>query len=362
MGVTIKDIAKKTGLSITTISLVLNKKESRIPENTRHIIESAAQELKYSPNHAAVSLSTRKSDLIGLVIPRGTFYFFADLVSSMESACRNAGYSLSISLPEDDDGSFLEAIEEMLRRGADGVIVDPSGLSEDFYHAYRELVLQSEAPVCSLSGREMSAGIETALHTENADGLLPNSIVPDHRHGGYIAACHLLELGHQRIGLLAGPRESAADMLQGIEDALEEFNLGQDALSAIFGANSAAFGREGLDKLAASANGGGRISAIIAGSDSIASGILRRAAELGISVPGRLSVTGYGNSSTGAELSVPLTSVSIHCDRIARKAVNLIRKLNRETPAAEAELVPPSLIVRESTAACFLFKGRMDGM
>jgi LacI family transcriptional regulator len=339
MGVTIKDIAKKTGLSITTISLVLNKKESRISEKTRQIIENAAQEMNYSPNQAAVSLSTKKSNLIALVAPRSAFYFFADLVSSVERACRNAGYGLSISLPEGDKDSCIEAIQEMLRRGVDGIIFDPSNLSNDFYQAYMDMILKSETSIISLAG--------SGAH------LLSNSVIPDHKQGGYLAASHLLALGHRKIGFIAGPGEchAVSDLLRGIEEALEEFHLDPDDLPVLFGANSAAFGYENISALLKAGDESRGLTGIIAGSDSIAAGVLRRAFESGILVPKQLSVIGYGNSSLSVEYQVSLTTVSIHYDRIARKAVNLIKKLNQNGPAVTPELVSPSLIIRGSTAA-----------
>jgi len=349
MGVTIKDVAKKTGLSITTISLVLNKKESRIPEKTRQIIENAVHELHYAPNQAAVSLSTKKTNLIALVIPRKTFYFFADLVSSVESSCRNAGYGLNISLPEGDEISCMEAIRETLRRGTDGIIFDPSAFNDDFYAAYMDLVLKSEIPICSLAG----AGAH----------LLPNSIIPDHRQGGYLAASHLLGLGHTKIGFLAGPAENhiVQDLLRGIEEAFEEYRPASGASSnpaagdpaafgpcVVFGKDTAVFENEGLETLLKTRPA---ITGIIAGSDSIARGILCRAQELGITIPERLSVIGYGNSLPRADCPPHLSTVSVHYDRIARKAVNLIKKHNQGGPAMTAELVSPSLILRGSTLA-----------
>ena len=342
MGVTIKDIAKKTGLSITTISLVLNKRESRISEKTRQIIESAAQELRYTPNQAAVSLSTKKTNMVALAIPRGSFLYPADMVASVEKACRNAGYSLCLFLPEGDGDSCMEALQEIIRRDADGIIFDPSCLSRDFFQIYMDTVARSDSPVCSLSG----AGAH----------LLPNSIVPDHRQGGFLAASHLLDLGHRRIAVMAGPKEHtvAADFLRGVADALEQRGLDPQSLPVLSGAAAALAGYEGLDALL---KPGGESPAeaaptgIIAGSDAIAGGILRRAHERGITVPEQLSITGYGNSSPGAELYVPLTTVSIHCDRIARKAVNLIKKLNQNGPPLTPELIAPSLVTRQSTRA-----------
>jgi LacI family transcriptional regulator len=342
MGVTIKDIAKKTGLSITTISLVLNKRESRISEKTRQIIENAAQELRYTPNQAAVSLSTKKTNMVALAIPRGSFLYPADMVASVEKACRNAAYSLCLFLPEGDGDSCMEALQEILRRDADGIIFDPSCLSRDFFQTYMDMVSRSDSPICSLAG----AGAH----------LLPNSIIPDHRQGGCLAASHLLELGHRRIGVIAGPKENTitAGFLRGLEDALEQWRLDPQSPPVLFGANTALAGYEGLDALLKSggeSREGAALTGIIAGSDAIAGGILRRAHELGIKVPEQLSVTGYGNSSPSAELYVPLTTVSIHYDRIARKAVNLIKKLNQSGPALTPELIAPSLVTRQSTTA-----------
>jgi LacI family transcriptional regulator len=341
MGVTIKDVAKKTGLSITTISLVLNKKENRIPEKTRQLVETAVQELNYAPNQAAISLSTKKTNLFVLIIPRKTFYPLTDMVSSIESSCRNAGFGLNISLPEGDDASCLEAIREALRRGTDGIIVDPSVFSGDSYATYLDLVLKSEIPICSLAG----AGAH----------LLPNSIVPDHRQGGYLAASHLLDLGHTGIGFAAGPRENyvVLDLLQGIEGAFEEHRTGSGAFSegalfAAFGENTAASGYEGLETLL-NERSKEALTGIIASSANIAAGILRRADELRITVPGQLSVICYGNCPPADEYLPPLSTVSIHYDRMARKAVNLIKKLNQGGLALTPELIPPSLILRGST-------------
>jgi LacI family transcriptional regulator len=333
MGVTIKDVAKKTGLSITTISLVLNKRESRIPERTRQIIESAAQELNYSPNQAAISLSTKKTNVIALVIPKGGYYNLADLVSSIASACHNAGYSLSISLPERDGDSCFEAIQEMLRRGADGIIFDSSNVDEAFYHQYMELTLKAEIPISALAG--------VGAH------LFSNSVIPAHRQGGYLAASHLIGLGHTRIGLISGPRETytASDMFFGIEEALEKFHLEPGTIPASFGVNAAVSGYDGLTAMLEQGCTG-----IIAGSDAIASGILRRAYEMGINIPQQLSLVGYGNNPQSSEFHIPLTTVFLYYDRIARKAVNLIKKLRRGSSAFTPELVPPSLIIRGSTA------------
>jgi LacI family transcriptional regulator len=238
-----------------------------------------------------------------------------------------------VAFPEGDGDSCLEAVHEMLRRGSDGIIFDSSIFSEAFYRDYTDLVLSADTPISSLAG----AGAH----------LLPNSIVPDNRRGGYIAAFHLLELGHRRIGFIGGPRESytAGDLFIGIEEALEEAkDQGSAAIPVFDGGNNTAAGHDALESLL-----GQGVTGIIAGSGIIASGVLRRAFELGIRIPEQLSLVAYGNCSLSQDLHVPLTVVSIHYDRIARKAVKLIKKLGEKSPPLTPELLLPSLIIREST-------------
>jgi LacI family transcriptional regulator len=333
MGVTIKDIAEKTGLSITTISLVLNKKDSRISERTRQIVENTAQELHYSPNHAALSLATKKTNIIGLILPGGAYYRPDDMIRSFDKACRNAGYSLLFSLPGEDDEGCLEAAGSLLRRGVDGIIFDGSNIQDVFLDAYRILALNADAPVVSLMGPL----------AEN----LPNTITLDHRLGAELALSHLMDLGHTRIGCVLGPRGTSAarELFAGIESALQKAGREGAALPVLYAAHSASSGYGSLEVLLRQG-----ISGIFAGSDIIASGIFRRAYELNIPIPEKLSVIGYGNNSFAADLFVPLSSVAVHFDRIARKAVHAVKMHDAGEKQNGPDQIQPSLILRSSTA------------
>jgi DNA-binding LacI/PurR family transcriptional regulator len=115
---------------------------------------------------------------------------------------------------------------------------------------------------------------------------------------------------------------------------------------ALFLSNTTEAGYEGLSSLLEK-----DVTAEIAGSDLIAAGILRRAYELRLTVPEQLSVTGYGNSSFTAHLHVPLTNISLHFDRIARKIVHMIKNSNQQEAENEPAIIQPSLIIRKSTCA-----------
>lgn len=327
MGVTIKDVARRTGLSVTTVSLVLNKKESRISERTRQLVETAAQELNYTPNQTAVSLATKRTRVIGLLLPETGYYYYADLIHSVESACRNAGYFLTLSIAGLDEEQMVEQMVSLVHHQIDGLILDPSSLEEDA-DSCLEVLEQLKLPV-------------VLLGCVNAR-LLPNSIVPAHRQGGYLAASHLLELGHRQVGCACGPLSctAAADFLRGYREALEEYGLAFREELVQEGAYSLELGAAALGELRRQG-----VTAIAAGSDLIAWGICRAARRMGLSIPEDLSVTGYGDTAVSAGMEVPLTSVSVHFDRIARKAVNLIRHREGLSP----ETITPTLICREST-------------
>jgi LacI family transcriptional regulator len=330
MGVTIKDIATKTGRSITTVSLVLNKKESRISEKTKQIIENTAQELHYSPNQAAISLATKKTNTIGLIIPERSYYQPSDILFPFERVCRNSGYSLIFSLAEGDEDACIETVQAMLRRGIDGIVFDGSNFSEAFAGPYRDLVLESEVPIVSLAA---------------AEGL-PNSILPDHREGAYLAISHLLDLKHSRIGCILGSQDTriVSEIIQGLAKALEEFNLDADSMPVLFTSGSAASGYRESETLLQQG-----ITGIFAGSDVIASGLFRRCYESGVAIPDKLSVVGYGNGAFAGDFYVPLTTVSVHFDRIARKAIHLIKRIGQEEKSLDPEYIHPSLVVRAST-------------
>lgn len=333
MGVTIKDIAKKTGLSITTVSLVLNKRESRISEKTKQMVKDTAQALHYSPNQAAISLATKRTNAVGLIIPEGSYYRPDNMMVSFERACRNAGYALSFSFPEQEDVACMEAAETMLGRGVDGIIFDGSGASEDFFKSYRDLIMRADIPFVTLTGSETD--------------YVPDSIMPDHRLGVYLAISHLLKLGHSGIGCIFGPRDSGivSDMLRGCTEALWEFNKDAGSLPALFSPYGSESGYRGLETLLER-----RVTAVFAASDIIATGIFRRSYELGIAIPEKLSVIGYGNHAFAADNYVPLSTIQFHFDRIARKAIYLIKRPRQKEPAAGPEFVQPSLIIRSSTA------------
>ncbi|WHH59084.1 LacI family DNA-binding transcriptional regulator [Petroclostridium sp. X23] len=333
MGVTIKDVAKKAGISTTTVSLVLNNKSNaRISEKTRQLVTNAAMELNYIPNQMAVGLATKKTQTIGLLLPDVNSYHFTSLIHSIEAACKKTNYFLMIGTISSGSENELTYITNFINRGVDGIIFDPSLCSKEFSQKYVNSIASLNVPVISLGPVNAS--------------LLPNSIVPDYRQGGYIAATHLLEMGHRRIGffITCADFNAVSAISDGYQDALDEWDIPYDSNLVFEGTLHSDSGYQCLDKLLNQ-----NITAIFSSSDIAAYGIYRYAREHKIRIPDDLSVVGFSDITLSAALDVPLTSVSFHMDRIARKSVNLLRKVSESKEQLIPEIIPPNLILRSST-------------
>ncbi|MCT1901884.1 LacI family DNA-binding transcriptional regulator [Oceanobacillus sojae] len=333
MGVTIKDVAKKAGISPTTVSLVLNNKSNaRISEKTRQLVTNAASELNYIPNSAAVSLVTQKTRTIGLLLPDDNSYHFASLIHSIEKACKKAGYFLmigSVGLEVEDE---LNYIINFINRGMAGIIFDPSLYPKKLSQKYYELIAAKDIPIIPLGSINSN--------------IVANSILPDFRQGGYLAASHLIELGHKRIGFFTtGSQFNASSAIaDGFKSALEEWDISFDIDLVYEGMMDTDSGYKCLEKLMKQ-----NITAIFSSSDIAAYGMYRYAREHHIHIPTDLSIVGFSNMTVSDSLDVPLTSVSFHIDRIARKSVNLLKKISEDKEQALPEIITPDLILREST-------------
>lgn len=154
MNYTMKDVAQRAHVSVSSVSLVLNNKPSRIPRETKERIKKIAKELNYKPNSAAVLLSKQVSYNIGLIVPDITNPFFALLTRAIDERLRASGYS---ALFADSDNSFkreVEIINDMISHGVDGILLVPS--NEFFYQAsnkLQKLINGFDKPLILLNGK-----------------------------------------------------------------------------------------------------------------------------------------------------------------------------------------------------------------
>lgn len=214
MRATIRDVAKKAGYSISTVSLVLNNKNVSIPQSTRDKVLAAVKALDYRPNQLAVSMVTKKTNVIGLIIPDNSNMFFADLSKAIEVAAHKAGYNLIYGNSSNDSGHDIEYMRMFTDRQVDGIIFAKSAsiCAEDDIRAM-QFIRESKIPFVS---------VDRELRGNNI-----RSVLLDNRRGGYLATRHLLELGHRKIGCVTGPLDlmSSHERLEGYRDALDEYGV-----------------------------------------------------------------------------------------------------------------------------------------
>lgn len=334
MGVTIKDVAKKCGMSITTVSLVLNNKNSRISEKTKQIIMETAQKLNYVPNRMAVGLATKKAFTIGLLTSETKGNYYLSLVQAAESACKNAGFFLMLYNISFQSEETLKDTIQFVVQNVDGVIFDPSFCSIEYSKKLLQLLINSNIPVITLS--------------LVASQLIENSITIDRKQCSYIAASHLFKLNHKKVGCFF-PEMSlniSAPLKEGYFDAADEFKITCIENMIL----------ESNDSLEEIENGfkyfiENKVTGIICLSSFTAATIYKLAHEKGISIPKDLSIISLEDSPFLQCFETPISALSLHTDRVVRKAVNLIRKIVKEeiNMSFTPELIQPFFFDRKST-------------
>ena len=336
MRATLKDIAEATGYSISSVSLVLNDRPNRISAGSREKILQAAKRLDYHPNQAAVSLITRRSNIIGLIVPDITNMFFAQVAKGAETRSSELGYSLVLCNTNDEPEKDLEYLGVLLDRGADGILLVSS---------YQPGIERKP-----LDGKKLLSEKPVVLVDRNADRLADSGrysgVFSDNELGAYLATKHLLSLGHKKIGCITGPMAAASskNRLFGYIRALQEAELPFD--------NSLV--REGNYRIDTGFEFGSQLidagaSAIFAFNDMMAYGVYRAAGEKGVSIPDDLSVIGYDDLPFSEIAEPPLTSVRQGAYNIGVEAVNaIVRQIDAPQKKPEMLTLRPELIVRKS--------------
>ncbi|HET9553497.1 MAG TPA: LacI family DNA-binding transcriptional regulator [Anaeromyxobacteraceae bacterium] len=327
---TIVDVARRAGVSPSTVSHVLNRTRF-VSADARRRVEEAVEALGYRPNALARSLRSGRSHTIGLVLPDSGNPFFAELAREIQLAAYDAGYSVVLCNTENDVEKERGSVALLMRTQVDGIVlvaVDERG------DALRSLARQA-LPVVVMDRERPDLALDTVL--------------TDHRQGGLDATRHLLALGHRRVACVAGPAglSPSALRLGGYRQALEEAGLPYDAALVRHGDFHPASGHAAARALLALAD---PPTALFACNDLMAFGVLRAAAELDRPVPEALAVVGYDDVELAAFAVPPLTTVAQPRAEMGRAAVRLIasRVADPRLPRQQA-LLPVSLVVRRSS-------------
>ena len=327
---TIREVAQKAQVSYTTVSHVINNTRF-VTEETRQRVLAAMEALNYRPNNLARALRRGETCTLGLILPDSANPFFAEVGRSIEEAAFEKGYNIILCNSEGNQDKELRYVKVLSEKQMDGIIFMATG---DETGSLLSL-MEQDIPIV-LVDRELPE-IETDL------------VLADNWQGGYLSTQHLIDLGHRRIGCIAGPSflTPSAQRVTGYRQALSDAGLAYDENLVVQGDFHPQTGREGAHQLLALAE---PPSAIFVCNDMMAIGVLSMAAALGLRVPDELSVVGFDNIDLGAYAIPPLTTYAQPKVLIGQSAVGMLleRIQDRRLPARRMVL-PGSLVVRKSS-------------
>ncbi len=322
------DVGRLAGVSHQTVSRVING-SPRVRPETRGRVLAAMRELGYRPNPVARALVTGRSNTLGVVSFDTTLYGPASTLFGIERAAHEAGYFIIVaSLKALDRDSVADAVERLRRHGVDGVLVIAplEDAADALLHA------PTDVPLVSVEGG-------------------PPDDVPvvavDQRAGAMSATRHLLDLGHRSVWHIAGPPEflEAQQRLAGWRATLAA--AGAQVPPPLTGDWSAQSGYELGRQLSSDPT----VTAIFAGNDQMALGVLRALHEAGRRIPEEISVVGFDDIPEAPYFTPPLTTVRQDFNEVGRRSLKLLlRAIETGDRVPAGPLVEPELVIRASTA------------
>jgi DNA-binding LacI/PurR family transcriptional regulator len=330
MPVSIKDIARLAGVSHSTVSRALHK-SPLIPTRTAQRIQRIAEEQGYRASAVARSLVTRRTQAIGVVVTSIADPFNGDVVDGIEEVANERSYSVILATSQADPDRELAVVRACQERRVDGILVASSRVGA----LYVPLLSELEVPIVLLNNQ--------------GQGDFAYSVRIDNIHGMRLATEHLLALGHRRIAYV-GDRfglYSDEERFAGYREALDARGIPVSDALVVQGDGKADEGAASLDRLL---NTQSRPTAVACYNDVTALGLMHHAEELGISVPGELSVTGFDDIPFAAFTRPSLTTVRQPRRDMGRRAMRLLFALLDREPVEKTLVINGELIVRGSTA------------
>ncbi len=331
MSVSIYDIAKRAGVSASTVSRALED-HPRIGAATKQRINELAREMNYVPSTVAKSLASNKTWTIGMVLATISDPFMGRVIEGVEHAAIEAGFNVFVSTSQNDRQQELAAIKMLQKRRVDGIIVIASHL----FNQYPRFFDQSKVPIIVIN--------------EQKPGNNMHFVAVDDGQAARTAVEHLIALGHQRIGYVGVTNRPKSNQfrLQGYLTALETAGLELDP-ALIFTSNAIAEHiKRGESSLASLLEAGA--TAVFCYNDTTAIGLLAACYRHGISVPEQLSIIGFDDIDMAMYTIPPLSTIRQPRFELGQRAMQMaIELIDGHTP--ENQILTGELVVRQTTAA-----------
>ncbi len=329
---TLKDIADKLGLSISTVSRAISDHPD-ISDQTKSRVMKLVKRLDYQPNQLAINLLNQQSNSIGVIVPSIAYYLYASAISGIEQEAEKHGLKLIICQTNESVQRESEIISELLRMRVAGIIVSVSSGGRDFTHFKR---IVKRIPLVFFN-RDCSV---------NASKVMINN-----HKAAYDLTQHLVETGKRHISFLAGPKtlQISNKRKKGYLDCLEDFGIEMQKEWVCHSPFSQISAMNIVDTLIRKYP---EIDALIAFSDQLAMGALKAIKNKGKKIPDDIAIAGFNNEPADELLEPPLTSIEQPAFEMGRKAAALLFNQIHQTGKYNEQVVLNSrLIIRRSTWA-----------
>ena len=327
---TIRDVARQAGVSVATVSRVLND-NPKVKPHLRARVEQAMQELNYQPSALARGMRSQTAQVIGLILPDIGNPFFTALARAIEDAAHESGYGLLLCNSDEDPDKEQRYAEILLAQRVAGVVLIPASMD------LCEPLQTRDIPLVCVERPVPECPVDTVLL--------------DNEAGSRMAAGHLIELGHRRIGLIVGLLDAAVsqERLQGYRRALGDAGIPFDPDLVRYGGLTE---QGGYQKAMELLEPGNQPTALFVTSNAMALGALRAIQARRVRVPDALSVASFGDMPCFSLFRPPLTVVQQPAYELGLQAAHLLlRRIKGEAPPDHVLMrLPPILVVGGSTA------------
>ncbi len=330
--VTIHDVAKKAGVSTTTVSHVINQTRF-VSEAAARRVQRAMRELHYQPNAIARSLRRKHTRTLGLILPDSSNPFFAEVARGVEDFAFRQGYNVLFGSSDSDLEKENAYLRVFIEKQVDGLIFVAAGESTRNIQQF-----QTEHLPLVVVDREFK-------------NVVADYVVADNRRGGFLATEHLIQLGHRVIACIAGPSTvtPSADRVTGYRDALQAHHLSFNSKLVRRGDFQASSGFAAAQFFLRQKP---RPSAIFACNDLMALGALGAIYNAGLRVPDDMAIVGFDDIALASYTSPPLTTIQQPKYEMGQLAAQILleRITTKKKIGVQRHLLPTRLVVRESTA------------
>jgi DNA-binding LacI/PurR family transcriptional regulator len=331
--ITIKDVARELGVSISTVSRAL-KDHPDISPQTKKMVRDIVEKMKYKPNAIALSLRNQRTNIIGVVVPEIVHHFFSSVISGIDEAAVAAGYNVMFFQSNESYEREILNIQSIINSRADGVLISIAKATKKFGHI-RQLI-ENNTPV--------------VFFDRACDEIETDKVIVDDFEGALNAVDFLIKTGCRRIAHFAGPQHLQIAYLRkrGYITALEKNGIKVDD-DIIIPCDTY---EDALETTRLVMSRARPPDAIFTVNDMTAVGTLNTLKAMGFSVPNDVSIVGFTDGLVSSITDPLLTTVSQHGFEIGKKATEiLIRRINDECDSSQpvTEVVKTDLVVRDST-------------